>query len=194
MESRVVVFAMIFTIVASCTKHEIENQHFQKSPAVLKHKAQPSVFISEWEAISSWAIQKNPDVGGFSFIRQFPRLNGSTLENGAVLVFARNLWADDPSFEGMDYEPDKPLMMPFYFLPYFEKPDYTEQWSFNVDADKITTSVVVKGGSGVSMPRKGIQLRYMIIPGEVLKEKNQTTRDIRRLSYNELIKTFQLVP
>ena len=45
----------------------------------------------------------------------------------------------------LDDAPEKPLLMPFYFLPYFEKPDYTQQWSYSASENKINISLVVKG-------------------------------------------------
>lgn len=184
------VTALIFTIIAACTKHEIERQPLQKIAQHAEDKLQPSIFVSEWEAMHSWATQKSGDVTLFSYSRHFPQLNESSLINGAVLVFARNIWADDPSLKELDNEPDKPLMMPFYFLPYFEKPDYTEKWDYKIDAANINVSLMVKGSSDASMPGKKIELQYVIIPEQVLKEKEQTVKDVRQLSYEEVMKTF----
>jgi len=143
--------------------------------------------------VPSWTIQKENGATSFSYIRQFPGLNESMFKNGVVLVFARNLWSDDhPSLNELNKEVDKPLMMPFYFLPYFEKPDYTEQWAYNTDLNRINVSVVVKSNSEVNMPGKKIQFRYVVIPGEVLHQKNQTAQEVRRLSYDQLIKAFSL--
>jgi hypothetical protein len=81
--------------------------------------------------------------------------------------------------------------MPFYFLPYFEKPNYTEQWNYETEADRITISLIIKGSSGAIMPRKQIQLCYIIIPEQDLNEKNQTVKDVRKFSYEKVIKTFK---
>lgn len=191
MESRVVVLALIFTIIAACSKHELERQSFTQASLVQENEGQPSAFFSDWETVPSWTTQKGNNATIFSYIRQFPGLDKSIFADGVVLVFARNLWLDDPSLKREDREADKPLMMPFYFLPYFEKPDYTEQWTFNNEADKVTVSLVVKGtNSEASMPRKKIQLRYVVLPREVLRQKNQTVQTVRKLSYEQLIKTF----
>jgi hypothetical protein len=192
MESRVVVTALILTIIAACTKHEIEIQPFQRT-SVAQEK-EDSVFFSEWESIPAWVTEKNNGDIIFSYSRQFPQLWEPALANGTVVVFARNLWADDLSLKDFNKDAEKPLMMPFYFLPYFEKPNYTEQWSYNTGNNKITISLVVKGSSDAIIPRQQIQLRYVIIPGQVLKEKNQTVTNVRRLSYDQLIKIFQLSP
>jgi hypothetical protein len=191
MESRVVVTAFIFTIIAACTKHEIEIQPFQRTLVAQEKKVKPSVFISEWETILAWTAEKHGDVAVFSYNRQFLQLNKSVVTNGVVLVFARNLWANDSSLKDLNNEPERPLMMPFYFLPYFEKPNYTEQWNYETEADRITISVIVKGSSDVTMPRKQIQLCYIIIPEQDLKEKKQTVKEVRKFSYEKVIKTFK---
>jgi len=79
----------------------------------------------------------------------------------------------------------------FYFLPYFEKPAYTEQWNYTTEANKVDISLIVKGSSE-PMPRKKVQVRYMVIPQEVLKRKNQTVETARKLSYEQLVKIFGL--
>jgi hypothetical protein len=194
MESRVVVTALIFTIIAACTKHEIEIQPFQRTLVAQEKEVNPSVFISEWETIPAWTAEKYSNATVFSYTRQFAHLNKSVLANGAVLIFARNLWADDLSLKEFGSEANKPLMMPFYFLPYFEKPDYTEHWNYTSDENRVQVSLTTKGASQTAMPGKKIQLRFVILPAELLKQKGQTVQGVRKLSYDKLVHTFSMTP
>ena len=192
MEGRIVVTALIFTIIAACSKHSIQEKSFQKTfLAAEKEVLQPSIFFSGWETITGWSAKRNGDATVFSYSRQFPEPNKSFLNEGLVLVFARKLWEEDGELKEFSNVPDKPLMMPFYFLPYFEKPAYTEQWNYTTEANRVNISLIVKGSSE-PIPRKKVQVRYMIIPQEVLKRKKQTTETARKLSYEELVKIFGL--
>lgn len=190
MEGRFVVTALIFTILAACSKQNIEVQSFQRTSLV--EQTNPVVYTSGWETIPAWTAQTSPGALSFSYTRQFPELTNSVLKNGVVLVFARNLWADDAALKEIDKAPEKPLMMPFYFLPYFEKPNYTEQWNYTPDENKVNITMVVKGSDGAALPGKKIQLRFVVIPREILKEKKQSVQAVRKLSYDQLVKTFSL--
>jgi hypothetical protein len=190
MESRVVVTALILTIIGACTKHEIEIPSSHQTLEIQEKEVRPSAFFSEWETVSSWNSQVTNNTIVFSYSRQFPGLNKEVLANGAVLVFARNLWADDLSLKEFGFEANKPLLMPFYFLPYFEKPDYTEQWNYTTEKNSVKVSLTTKGASQAAMPGKKIQLRFVILPAELLKQKGQTIQGVRKLSYDKLVQTF----
>jgi hypothetical protein len=191
MEGRFVVTALIFTILAACSKHDIQVESFQKASLVQQEGVKPQVYTSDWETVPEWTVQRSTETASFFYAREVPELK-STNNNAAILVFARNLWAEDLALKEMNDVPEKPLMMPFYFLPYFEKPNYTEQWNYSAVENKINISLVVKGADAAAVPGKKIQLRFIVIPEEVLKEKKQSVQAVRKLSYNELVQAFSL--
>jgi hypothetical protein len=192
MAGRVVISALIFTILAACSKPDIQENSFQTVLLTQQVETKPQVYSSGWETVPAWTAETSPDAISFFYSRKVPELNSGTIDNGAILVFARNLWVDDPVLKEMDKTPEKPLMMPFYFLPYFEKPDYTEQWNYTAAENKINVSLVVKGGEDAAVPGKKIQLRFIVIPPEVLQEKKQSVQAVRKLSYDQLVNTFSL--
>ena len=192
MEGRFVVTALIFTIIAACSKQDIHETLLVKMSLAQEKEPQSGVYSSGWESIPAWNATTSPEAVRFSYTRQMPNLNKDVLEHGVVIIFARNLWAEEAGLKEMDKAPEKPLMMPFYFLPYFEKPDYTEQWNYTAEENKVTISLVVKGGEDAAVPGKKIQLRYIVIPAQTLKEKNQTAAAVRKLSYDKLVQTFGL--
>jgi hypothetical protein len=191
MEGRSVVTAFLFAVFfAACTKESIIEDH--QVPAselqeIAPVKQAAAVFASSWETIPAWNAQTSPEAITFSYSKTLPALAGDNL----VMVFARNLWPDDPAMKELG-DTEKPLLMPFYFLPYFEKPNYTEQWNYNTTGDKIELSLVVKGGEDAAVPGKKVQVRYVIIPQTVLKQKKQTAEVVRKMSYDQLTKAFGL--
>src|SRR5215218_9622595 len=173
MEGRFVVTALIFTIIAACSKQEIQVNNLQKQSLTAQTEAKLQVISSGWETVPAWKAETSPEAISFSYTRAFPDLNKTVLSKGLVLVFARNLWAEEPALKEIDDVPEKPLMMPFYFLPYFEKPNYTEQWNYNAEDNKINVSLIVRGGEDAAVPGKKVQLRFIVIPEKIIKEKNQ---------------------
>jgi len=192
MEGRFVVTALIFTLLAACSKQDIQVNSLQTASQSQKVTVNPQVYSSGWETIPGWTAETSPGAISFSYTRQIPQLNSLVLNNGVILVFARHLWADEPALKQIDDAPEKPLLMPFYFLPYFEKPNYTQQWSYSASENKINISLVVKGGEDAAVPGKKIQLRFIVIPEQVLKEKKQSVQAVRKLSYDQLMQTFAL--
>jgi hypothetical protein len=192
MEGRLVVTALIFTIIAACSKQEIHVNSLQRETIPQQAGVKPELYSTGWETVPEWNIVSNTQSTSFFYTRLLPELKNDIINNGAVLVFARNLWDGNASLKEFDDVPEKPLRMPFYFLPYFEKPDYTEQWNYTASENKITISLVVKGADKIVPPNKKLQLRYVVIPEKLLREKKQTAQAVRKLSYEELTKTFNL--
>lgn len=192
MEGRFVVTALIFTLLAACSKQEIHQNSLQLTSPVPETEVNAGVYTSDWETVPSWTAEASTEAISFSYTRQLPQLKKNILNDGVVLVFARNLWAEDTALKEADDAPQKALMMPFYFLPYFEKPDYTERWNYSASENKVNVSLVVRGSKDAAAPGKKIQLRFMVIPGEKIREKKQTVQAIRKLSYDELVQVFKL--
>jgi hypothetical protein len=192
MEGRLVVTALIFTIIAACSKGQIHVNSLQRELTVQQAGEKPGVYSTGWETVPAWNIESNPRSTSFFYTRRLPELKTDVINNGVVLVFARHLWDGNASLKEFNDAPEKPLMMPFYFLPYFEKPDYTEEWNYKASENKIDISLMVKGKGKVAPPNKKLQLRYLVIPEKMLREKKQTAQSVHRLSYEEFVKTFNL--
>ena len=187
MEGRLAATALVFTIIAACSKLDLDTRPSQQT-SLTQTALQKEVYTSGWESIPAWTVDKNTGSTILSYSRNLPELNSDILEKGAVLVFVRNLWP-----EGIgDGETGKPLMMPFYFLPYFEKPDYTEEWNYTIKRNVINITLLIKGSKQPTQPNKKVQLRYVVIPVEKLKAKKQTTQTVRKASYDEVVQMFDL--
>ena len=191
MGGRLAATALVFTIIAACSKLDVQhNRQVRISPRV-EQNLQKEIYTSAWEAIPTWTTTKLAGSTVFNYKHNTPELHGDLIKNGVVLVFARNLWPKD-ALKEFDDNAEKPLLMPFYFLPYFEKPDYTEEWSY-IAADKnIQLTLTVKGGEEAHQPGKNIQWRFIAIPLKKLQEKKQNSQTIRKLSYDELAQLFNL--
>src|SRR5215203_4583300 len=187
MEGRFVVTALFIAVFAACSKQDIAISATQKTFVTQQAGTQSKLFISDWEVIPSWKKETNNKATVFSYVRNVPGLN----DNVTVLVFARNLWTGDEGDKELGSKSEKPLMMPFYFLPYFEKPNYTEEWTYAVGENKINISLVLQKTQPIAQPPgKKIQLQFFVIPHQVLSEKKLTTESVRKLSYDSLIQTF----
>ena len=186
MEGRFVLTALFITFLVACSKQDIRVNPTQATFATEQIGSQSKLFISEWEAIPSWKTETKNKVTIFSYARQVPELN----DNETVLVFVRNLWTSDEANKERNDKAGKPLMMPFYFLPYFEKPNYTEEWTYTLGESNINISLVLPGSQPGVQPGKKIQLQFFVIPRQILSEKKLTAESVRKLSYDNLIQTF----
>lgn len=187
MEGRFVVTALFIALLAACSKQDIPANSTQETFVTQQVSTQSKLFISGWEGIPLWKTETKNTATIFSCVREIPGLNE---DNVTVMVFARNLWARDEADSGPDDKAGKPLMMPFYFLPYFEKPNYTEEWTYAVGENKINVSLVLKESGPAKQPDKKVQLQFFVIPHQILTEKKLTPESIRKLSYGELIQKF----
>ena len=121
MKGRCVFTAVVFLLFTACSKRDIQVHSLERTLSVKEAETKPQVYSTAWESIPAWSAQTAPDAMNFSYTRSVPQLSNEVLDNGVVLVFARNLWEEKGELKELAI-PDKPLMMPFYFLPYFEKP------------------------------------------------------------------------
>ncbi|MEI6949414.1 hypothetical protein V9K67_19665 [Paraflavisolibacter sp. H34] len=155
------------------------------------HESGPGIYNSGWESVSAWASQREGSTTTCQFNRPAAEITASVLANGVVLVFARNLWTEEPSFVELG-APDKPIKMPFYFLPDFDKPDYSEMWSFSPKENAIQLTLQVKGANATWSPGTKVEFRYMVISREALQRKGQTVASVRKMPYNDVVETFAL--
>ena len=187
MEGRFVGIALFITGLIACSKQNTSANSIQQTFITQQIGTQSKLFISQWEDIPVWKTETKNKTTIFSYARNLPGLND---DNVTVLVFARNLWTGDEAGREPGDTTGKPLMMPFYFLPYFEEPDYTEEWTYSVRENNIDVSLVVKQTSPVMKPREKVQLQFFVIPREILNEKKLTTGLVLKLSYDSLIQTL----
>src|SRR5207249_2490734 len=151
----------LLIVLTACSKESIPQKNLKAYADSGFVAQQTSLFSSGWESVSDWKSEKNENGISFYYSRATPQLNKSVLNDGIVVVFARNLWADEAAFKNMGAA-DKPLRMPFYFLPFFEKPDYTEHWSYSTDENKINVLLSIKGETESSTPNSKVQFRFII--------------------------------
>jgi hypothetical protein len=194
MKGRLGVTALAFTILAACSKNDIQirkEAYLSQRQIAKQIGGNLKIYSSGWETVPAWDASASPDAVHFSYAFHVPEPDSKNLYKSAVLVFARNLWNADPNFKEMEGK-NKPMLMPFYYLPYFEKLNYTEQWNYSVENKKINVLLTVKGSDDAALPDKKIQLRFIVIPQQVLQQKKQTTETLRKLSYNQLLQIFDL--
>jgi hypothetical protein len=150
-----------------------------------------AVFTSDWESVSQWSSEKTNNGVTFFYSRPTPQLSNAVLQKGVVVVFARNLWAGNPAFQNMGAT-DKPLKMPFYFLPYLDQPDYTEQWNYSADENKININLHIDGASATQIPNSKLQFRFIVIPKDLIAQKGTAADAVRKMSYNDIVQAFNL--
>ena len=92
MEGRLVVTALIFTILAACSKQEMHVNSFQRESTILQTGENPGVYSTGWETVPVWNRESNAKSTSFFYTRQLPELKTDIIKNGVVLVFSRNLW------------------------------------------------------------------------------------------------------
>jgi hypothetical protein len=191
MEGRLTAIALVFTIIAACSKLDFQDRPQARVSPGVERSLQKEIFTSAWETIPTWTTTKLAGSTVFNYKHNTPELSSDFIKNGVLLVFARNLWSKD-ALKEFDEKDEKPLLMPFYFLPYFEKPDYTEEWSYAVTEKNIQLKLSVKGGNEAHKPGKNIQWRFIAIPLKKLQGRKQNSQSIRKLSYDELVQLFNL--
>src|SRR5215207_1370375 len=115
MEGRFVVAALFFAFLAACSKQDIPVNSAKEVLVTQQVKTQSKLFISGWEDIPLWKMETKDNATIFSCVSEISGFNDDSV---TVMVFARNLWTGDEAGSEADDKGGKPLMMPFYFLPY----------------------------------------------------------------------------
>lgn len=180
------VIFLLMAVVAGCTK---ENNLFdspnRNEAAIQAVQTEDEAFVSKWEPIGNWSIQKAGD--NFSFTKPLDK----SFSKETVLVFVRNLWVDDPTFKEQG-EKDEPLMMPFSFLPFNKKPSYTEQWNYDTKEGQLTIELNIYANQEQPSVNQNLQLQYIVIPQKLLFKKGQTEESVHEMAYEEVIQNFGL--
>ena len=191
MEGRLGITILVFTIIAACSKMDYRDARHLKTSYEVPNHPQQAIYTSSWQTIPSWTKKKIGNASIFTYNDVAPELTEDIIKTGVVLVYARNLWPMDVA-KDFDDKTEKPLLMPFYFLPYFEKPDYTEEWKYAAADKSIQLTLTVKGNGEAHQPSKNIQWRFIAIPSKTLKQKQQSIQTLHKLSYDEVVHLFQL--
>lgn len=189
MKGRLVITAILFTLFTSCHKKNVQNNADAVSNTDVSKAASASnkVYASPWEEVPAWSEKQSAQGKILSFTRRVPQLQD--VAGNAVLVFVRNVW-DKDILPSKEIHSDIPMSMPFYFLSYNEKPGYTEEWKYTALENKINIQLTVRGSEDKKLPARNIQLRYIVIPQSLLRQKDHTIEEIQQMSYDEIQQLF----
>jgi hypothetical protein len=147
-----------------------------------------NAYASGWESPGNWTSTDSSNFKVFTFNRSFASITSDVLNNGVVMVWAKNFPVDPNLMDA-----SKPQMMPFYLFPDNERPKYSEFWYSNASSGNITVkyrtnnSEVVNGNAG---PSQKVQYRYFVIPADVLEKKGLNRESVSRMSYQEIANTI----
>lgn len=141
-----------------------------------------AAFVSDWEKVSSWTNGKGVNSLVYSTVREHEGITKDILNKGVVLIYSKGY-----DLEGFS-KLNKPLSLPFYLLSADEKIKDPFSWSFTTRENGIDLSLHMPIQSEILFEKgkSTIQLRYFIIPEEVLKKHDFTTSSLQKLSYKEL--------
>lgn len=173
----------ITALLTACTKEDsLSNEAIVKGFASGNPGASITV-VSSWEGGYHWNRTDSSDYRLFTYTRPVPGLNQDILNNGAVLVYVKNIPIED------DRRLNKPIRIPFHVLPSFGKPGYDQVWYNQNMIGKILVKYRTnkhKYGIEAEVPDDAVQVRYFIISPADLKRYNHTPVSIARLNYSEV--------
>jgi hypothetical protein len=179
----VILFLFCATLLFACTKDVRTSS--DGSSSIQQQAGNQKIFVSTWEGIDGWVTSAENSNAGLRYSRSVD----VPLSNATVLVFARNLWSDQLADEMGE---ETPMLLPFNFLPSEEKPGYIESWNYEAANDKIDIQLSVEGSSKPKGPASSIQLQYIVLPTPLVEEKSQSQKALKQMSYEEVLKTFDL--
>lgn len=147
-----------------------------------------SAYASSWEGSGNWTSTDSSNFRIFTYNRSLPAVTSDIMANGVVMVWARNL-PMDPSFTNSD----KPMMMPFYLFPDYERPKYVEYYYQTISPGNITVQYRTNNqdliGSNGS-PSQKIEYRFFVITPDGLAKKGVTQAQASQMNYQQLVTTF----
>lgn len=188
MKGRIVVLVYVLLIALSaCSKKNEHKDQPAPDQMIVKTKTADGVFISDWKPALSSSHSATKKINTAT---RFEVPATRSLQQDVVLVFARNLWEDEAELKELG--DDQPLQMPFKFLPYFEQPGHVEDWNYTIQENKIDVVLTVNGGEVAEPLDKKVEIQYLVIPSELVARKQQTKQTLRQMSYDEVLKTFNL--
>jgi len=149
-----------------------------------------NAFYTDWETDLDWKESVLSTGKVFTFQKQLPLLDASTLSNGYVLAFIKGYnFSKIPMAE-------KPLSLPFeFFLP---EEDATQSLSWQVQKAEGEVQVALQLHQSLSGQfqqfRKDIQVRYFVLTPQFLQQHKLTQAQAHQLSYTKLISLLQVAP
>ncbi|HYH16143.1 MAG TPA: hypothetical protein VD794_13030 [Flavisolibacter sp.] len=162
-------------------KNQPSTQSFEKITFASKS------FISEWETASSWQQSSFNGKHQYTLKRMLPLLNKSILEEGVVLVFTKG-------YTFLSKKVDKPLSLPFYF--FMENANMPLHWSVKPTLGTLEVELQVPSDNEQAFlkEKNELQLRYILLEKEFLKNKKLTPQTVRNMSYQQVVALLSIAP
>ena len=151
--------------------------------------AKATYHATEWESVPAW----NRSVSGtdvvYGFSRSSSELDKQVISYGAVVVFVKGY--DLTGFS----KAEKPMGLPFYFMSPDEKAG-TCNWNATFDGGAINIGLQMAGCMEESFLKSSsrIQLRYVILSKEFLKQHKLNAQSLRGISYAKLSELMAAAP
>ncbi len=170
-------------LFSSCTKdNDITNDTLVKGLDNGDTGAGP--VVTNWERGNAWSVSDSLDYKVFAHNKNLPSVTSDVLQNGAVLVFVKNIQYDDGR------RVSKPLRIPFHVLPSFGKPGYDQAWYHMNAVGKVTVKYRTnkhKYGIEAQVPDEQVMVRIFVLSPEDLVRLDKTPVTISRMNYQELV-------
>jgi hypothetical protein len=169
----------------SCTKDNVELTEEQKAEASLT-----TGFVSGWENVPTWQSSTSNGVTVFSFKRTTPQLTRQLAMLGSVLV-----WTKGYDIEG-GIKGDKPLAMPFTWIPADERYMHPYQWYYQSAENSIGVGVEMHEtmASVFNNVRDKIMMRYFVVSPDFMKAHQLDGPALKKLTYAELVSMLNVAP
>jgi hypothetical protein len=178
--------AILFT---ACSKDDLQaNQQENASTPVGIRSAENNYYASNWEQMKSW---NHTDSSGYRLYyseKINPELTSDVINGGVVMSYAK-INMTDPNYTQFN----NPSMMPFYFLPPWERPNLSFYWYEEADPGKLRVFYRTKSKDDLPAFPEGktmndFQFRYFVITREFLDSHGLTPSDVKNhYTYQQLV-------
>ena len=172
-------FAIILT---ACSK---EKDILAENTRTISTASKTNTIVSNWESGYSWSQMDSSGYQVYFHDRVSPELTSDILNGGAVLVWAKNVKADNGNLI------TKPMRLPFHVLPEFGRPAYDNYWYYTATAGNLKMEFRSNkyrfSTDAVPVPDASVQSRYFFIPESELDKWGYDANSITHLTYEELV-------
>lgn len=179
-------FAVILT---ACSK---EKDIIAESTRTISTASKTNTTVSNWESGFSWSQMDSSGYKVYFHDRASAELTSDILNGGAVLVWAKNVKADDGSLI------TKPMKLPFHVLPEFGRPAYDNYWYYTTTTGNLKiefrSSKFRFSTDPVPAPDASVQSRYFFIPQSDLNKWGYDANSITHLTYEQLTDIVGIEP
>jgi hypothetical protein len=169
---------------AACSKDKTITEHASGSLRSATTSDKETHTITAWESGYGWTPGDSSNYRIQFHDRATPEITDDIITNGAVLVWAKNIPADDGSTI------TKPQILPLAVIPDLGRPAYNNYWYFKTTTGNVTvkfrTNKYMYTQEPAPLPNSSVQFRYFIIPRAELDQYGYTQATISRLTYEEL--------